>query len=430
MPWSGTSYVMSRDGDSRNLPNRAESAHEGLPRDQDAAALRVQDVTTLAGFAALRPTWETLSAEAEAASPFNSWPWLWAWWRVFGAGKRLRLFVVLDGPRPVAIAPFYALHYGAGPLALRVLLPLGYGNDLTERLEPLIATGRRPAVLDALAAHLSQCATTFWDLLVWNGVASDELPSPLRACVRTELAVPYAIRPLPPTWDALVADLSPRMRAHLRYYPRRLARHGHTARVRWVDGSAALGPALVTFLRLHHARAAWRGGARHSDRFALPRHRAFLLEVAPALAVLGQLRTAILEVDGQDVAAQLTLEHAGTFSLYYSGVDPAWLPYGVGLQLTAACLRDAIIRGLTELDWLAGDGSWKRRWGAIPAPVARLALVRDAPHARAAFAAYMALNARLYDRAGQPRLSALHGVAAEHRLLQRLGALLRQPQIG
>ncbi len=408
--------------------DRPDGPPRGQLRADCAQTLRVDDVTTTAGFAALRPTWEALSAEAETASPFNSWLWQWTWWRVFGASKDLRICVVRDGPRALAIAPFYLLRYGRGPLTLRVLLPLGYGNDLTERMDPLIATGCRGAALTALASHLARAAP--WDLLVWQGVANDDLPSSLRAHRHTTHLIPYAVRSLPPTWDAFVAGLSTRMRANLRYYPNRLARHGYTAGVRMVSDPDALGPALTTFLRLHAARAAWPGSPPHSDRFARAPHRSFLALLAPALAAQGQFHLALLTVDGHDVAAQLILEHADTLSLYYSGVDPAWLPYGVGLQLTAACLRDAIGRGVRHLDWLHDSGPWKQRWGTIDAPIPRIAFVGDTRRAQAAYAAYAALRSGVYDRTGHARLAAPHGVAAEYRLLQRLAALLRQPRIG
>lgn len=408
---------------------------DGRPRRQPHAGcpelFRIENVTTTAGLAALRPTWEALSADADMASPFNSWLWQWAWWEVFGAGKDLHICVVWDGPRAIAIAPFYVLRYGRGPVALRVLLPLGYGNDLTERMEPLVATGYRTA-LAALAAHLARVAR--WDLLVWQGAASDDLSLSLHARQRATQMVPYAVRSLPPTWEAFVAGLSTRTRANLRYYPNRLARHGHTARVRMVADPDALRPALATFLRLHAACAAWSGGSPHSDhsdRFAHARHRAFLALLAPALAAQGQFRVALLAVDGRDVAAQLVFEHTGTLSLYYSGVDPAWLPYGVGFQLTAACLRDAMERGIRRLDWLHGSaGHWKQRWGTTEEPVPRLAFVGDTLRARTAYAAYAVLRGSVYDRAGRARVAAPYGVAAEYRLLQGLATLLRQPRIG
>ena len=406
---------------------------DGRPRRQPHAGcpelFRIDNVTTTAGLAALRSTWEALSADADMASPFNSWLWQWAWWEVFGAGKDLHICVVWDGPRAIAIAPFYGLRYGRGPVALRVLLPLGYGNDLTERMEPLVATGYRAAALAALAAHLACVAR--WDLLVWQGAASDDLSLSLHARQRATQMVPYAVRSLPPTWEAFVAGLSTRTRANLRYYPNRLARHGHTARVRMVADPDALGPALATFVRLHAARAAWSGGSPHSDRFAHARHRAFLALLAPALAAQGQFRAALLAVDGRDVAAQLVFEHAGTLSLYYSGVDPAWLPYGVGFQLTAACLRDAMEHGIRRLDWLHGStGHWKQRWGTTEELVPRLAFVGDTLRARTAYVVYAVLRGGVYDRAGRARIAAPYGVAAEYRLLQGLAALLRQPRIG
>lgn len=413
---------------SRGMPLRPALV---VPRPAIAPGAHVQDVTTSEGFASLRLAWDALFDRAETASPFNSWTWLWAWWSVFRHGKELHLFVVRDDDdRVIGIAPFYALTWRLGPVSLRTLLPMGHGNDLTERQDLLVAAGRRSDCLRYLAAYLDRERGRLWDVVLWKGITPDDLPPALRRLASSTWTVPYEVRDLPATCSAFERGLGPHMRANLRNYTNRLRRDGYDAQVTFAATAEELGPALNEFLRLHRARAQWTGGPHHGNRFDTTRHRQFLEYVAPALAGDGRMRVALLAVAGRTVAAQLTLEHDRTLYLYYSGFEPAWRRYSVGMLLTAACLRDAIERGLNRLDFLQGTGQWKQRWATTSAEVECMMLIRDAAHVRAARAAYRRLFSLLYDAAGHPILPPRHGLAIEHRALRWLAILLRQPLIG
>ncbi len=108
-------------------------------------------------------------------------------------------------------------------------------------------------------------------------------------------------------------------------------------------------------------------GTVHADYFARPNQRAFLRTAAYRLAERGQWRPAVLEIDGTPVAVQLCLEYSGTLYRFHSGYDPAWAWYGIMSVLFAACIKDAIARGCTELYLLLGADQEKVRWGCIPA---------------------------------------------------------------
>lgn len=423
VPVTGPQHSMTRAAESRHTDHRATE------RAPTPAARQVTEVTTSAGFAALRPTWDRLFAAAETASPFNTWLWARTWWDVFGQGKQLRLFVVWDNEQAIAIAPFYTLTYRLGPLRLRALLPLGYGNDLTERMEVLVAHGRRGDAINGLAAHLVRRRHGLWDMLIWSGVAQQDLPPSLRRFVRVAQQMPCEVRPVPGTWPAFMHGLSKSMRDNIAYYPRLLARHGHQPQTHVITCPQDLGPALAEFLRLHQARAHLSATVPHDDRFALPAHREFLMRIAPPLAAQGMLRLALLRVGNDAVAAQLTLEHAGTLYVYYAGFDPAWRRYGVGMQLLAQCLQDALTRGVETVDFLGGTAPFKRQWGTTTVQVGKVIVLRDAPHVHAAFAAYrgvQAVCARLPRDAARPG----PGITRRHRVLRQISAVLRQPMVG
>lgn len=383
--------------------------------------LSIQEVTTQAGLDALRADWEALSAIAESASPFNSWLWLATWWQVFGGTYTLRVFVVRAGMRIIGIAPFYVLSFGIGPLRLRVLVPLGYGNDLTERLEILVARGRRADVIVQLGAHLARRRKRLWDVLIWDGVWRDELPAALQRMVRRTTTRSYEVRALPGSWDEFVKALNKSMRDNIKYYPRLLERTGHRVHTHVAAGPEEMAPALEEFLRLHRARAALTDTHRHVDRFALARHRRFLACVAPVLAAAGAMRITILSVDGVKCAAQIALQCGETVAVYYSGFDPGWRRYSVGMIATAQTLRDALERGARQVDFLGGAGQFKERWDTVPSKQGRVILLRDAPHLAVAFAAYRLLQYVVIDLLS---LRAHRGLSPRDRLMRWLDVAL------
>jgi CelD/BcsL family acetyltransferase involved in cellulose biosynthesis len=386
-------------------------------------SLSIREAITTASLISLRPDWEELSADAETASPFNSWTWLANWWQVFGGGYHLRIFVVRDGTRIIAIAPFYTMVFRLGPLRLRMLVPLGYGNDLTERLEILVARGWRAEAIACLSNHLVRRRKNLFDVMLWHGVLRDELSPQLRHLVRPASDTSYELRHLPGSWNMFVTGLNKSMRDNIKYYPRLLARHGHLMRVQIASSPEEMGSAIAEFLRLHHARAALTGTARHDDRFALPSHQQFLSRVAPALAEAGVMRLTILTVDSVNVAAQISLHCGGTVYIYYSGFDPAWRQYSVAMIATAQCIRDALERGASHVDFLGGSGQFKERWDTTRITQGKVILLRDAQYLTAAFAVYKLLHYLIIERLS---LRPHRGLSPRARLLRWINALLRQ----
>lgn len=346
---------------------------------------------------------------------------------MFGDGKELRLFVVRDGETVVAIAPFYAVVFRLGPVRLRVLVPLGFGNDLTERLEMLVSAGKRAEVCDALGAYLARHRRGLWDVMIWGAVRADDLPPVLRRLAHEDDPRPFAECPLPRSWEEFGAGLNKSMRDNIKYYPRLLERHGHRATVRIAATADDIAPALAVFLRLHRMRALVPSMRPHDDRFAQSLHRRFLETVAPVLAAQGKVWVAVLTVDGADVAAQLVLEHAGRLYMYYSGFDPAWQTYSVGMITTATCIQEAIRRDVCQVDFLMGDGQFKQRWGARSVPVSRLILLRDSVAVRLCFTAYTCLQSLIVQRAA---VQSRGGIGPRLRVLRGVFAVLGQPTVG
>jgi GNAT acetyltransferase-like protein len=321
--------------------------------------MMISEVTREEEFDSLRPEWNLLVSRLAVPSPFQSWEWYRTWWKHFGSGGRLRILAFRDAGQLAGIAQFYERHYGSRYVGPTLIAPLGWQDHrrrqgITEQSELLFPADRSGDLLTALSKWLDEHR---WTVALLPGLQGPhQLPTGLSQKVVLAGKPSWLYyRSLPPTWPDFLSSLGKSMRDNVKYYPRLLERTGHPFRLRVADASAPVSTALRTFLDLHRARAAAATSAiTHRDKFAHKDRRAFLLEVGPILADLGQLKVGLLEVDEKVVAAQIWLEMRDTMFLYYTGYDPAWSKFSVQLVATLECLKVGMARGIQRVEFLRG----------------------------------------------------------------------------
>lgn len=312
----------------------------------------VEVVSDIAGFDALQPDWDRLVDAMEVPSPFLTWAWNNAWWRVFGRRRQLRVLVVRESGEVIGIVPLY--RRGFGPV--RALVPLGWPDRLSEQMEPIAPAATRPRVVWALSEVLSRQRA--FGLV--PGVDRSSAVLFGEQAIRNEVYSEFRL--LPPSWDELTNGLHRSMRGNIRYYPRLLERSGHRLVFRVEDSAEGVGRALPTLFALHTARSKAPTGERHIDRLAVPARRDFLNRLAAELPQRGQMKVGLLQVDGVDVAAQLWFERGKTAFLHYSGYEPEWARFSVAMIVTAEIMRLCVERGLTRVEFLRGSKQFKTRW--------------------------------------------------------------------
>jgi|GEM_PF-2580740 len=352
----------------------SQHAVEVSPRRDAATAegIVVGVVDDERGFTALRSDWNALVDHMDPPSPFNSWEWAHAWWthlRPAGGGRSrcsLRIVTFREGGRLIGLAAFYTRRIGRRRLGATMLLPLGWeagkGWSVTEQLELLLPEPRRERLMAALGDWLARAR---FSVAALPGLRdSDSLAPWIRKHVvarGTETA--YLYRELGVTWDEFTRSLNKSLRDNVKYYPKLLQRAGHTIAFTSAGTPDEVTQYLPVLFDLHRARAQAPMRVRHQDHFAQPARQAFFRSVCPALAALGRLRIGVLWVDGAPVAAQMWLENRDTLFLYYSGYEPAWGRFSVGLIATLESFRSAMVeRGIRHVEFLAGGGQFKERW--------------------------------------------------------------------
>lgn len=313
-------------------------------------------VDTELGFIDLREEWDSLVNRLELPSPFHSWVWNYMWWKHFGRRGRPHIVVLRRAGRLAGLAQLQQRRHGW----FTSLVPIGWGNLLTEQLELLFPPEHRAELLDGLTSHLNESRSGWIGL---SGLEEGELDEGLEGLnVVTRVDMPFEFRDLPSSWGEFVQGLNRSMRGNVKYYPRLMQRSGFPFEVRFAESPEDVLHALPTLYRLHAARAAAHDGVAHKDYLERTDHRAFLDEVGPALAANREAKVALLDVHGKTVAAQMWLESGPAIFLYYSGYIPDWSRFSVAMITTAEILKYAIARGKTRVEFLRGTGHFKTRW--------------------------------------------------------------------
>lgn len=304
-------------------------------------------MTLLPGPPAL--AWDALAVAAR--NVFATRAWAQTWWDCYGRpGKPL---VLTDSAEASVVVPLYV---SRGPV--RQVRFLGHGP--ADQLGPACAPSDTGTARALLQEALSRPSPR-WDLFVLHDVpVAEGWQAHLGGEVRRREASPW-VRIEPGGWDAFLGRRSKNFREQLRRRERKL-RTQFDVQVR-LSTSETLTADMETLFRLHRLR--WGADAPFASGREADLHRAF---AAVALAN-GWLRLAVLELDGQPVAALLAYRIGDTESFYQSGRDPSFEEHSVGSVLLGCALRAAVEDGMAEYRLLRGDEAYKSRLADEDRPV-------------------------------------------------------------
>ncbi|MFZ5469185.1 MAG: GNAT family N-acetyltransferase [Myxococcota bacterium] len=316
-------------------------------------------------FATLKTEWDALLDNSRAGL-FNSWEWLYPWYRRVGPTVELLILTARDERGAlVGVMPLCLSTVKAGGRQLRRLGFLGDTHVGSDYLDVVAREGLEEEVTRAFVEAIFD-AHGGWDVLELSDMemGSHTVRALHRACDQTRFQFSLRERCTCP-FERFAAG------EPFDVFLRRTARRdNYLRRKRWLEKQAgfvierveepgALVRPMTDFFRLHRLRWARDGG---SSGIRGPAVEAFHRDAAALLAERGQVCFFTLRVDGQPLASVYGLVHRDKFIYYQSGYDPAWRGKSVGLVLVGETFRAALAAGLRELDFLRGTEAYKADW--------------------------------------------------------------------
>ena len=321
-----------------------------------------------------------------AATPFQTYEWLKAWWGWYGQRGRLRLALVRCRGRLVAAAPLMAgVRYG-----FPVLVPLaGEQSDFTDfLLDPVYADGAVRHLSRALLDERGWCAIDLREVRPGSAAHLVAAQWPRRTW-RTPSSVCLE---LPAGGiDDVLGRLPRRTAGKMRAKLRKVDVRGITAESVPAERAADAVHALLEL----HARQ-WRGRPINPEH-TRDRFRRHLAEAASGMVRDG--RAAVLQYrwDGRLVAGDLVLiGHRYVGAYLYGAVPDLRDAVDVSLMMLRQNLAIARDRHRQGVSLLRGDEPYKLKWRPTPVRNERIILGRTA--SAAAFAGLARTRGYLADR--------------------------------
>lgn len=308
----------------------------------------------------LYPEWRELWARVPSATPFQSPDWLLPWWRHLGCGN-LFVLTLRRGGRLVGIAPFCIRNDCEGRRRL-----LAVGNGVSDYFDALLEPTIQNPGAALLLAHLVRRAD-LWDTCDLRELPPEAAlltaPSPHGLADECSELEPCPVLTLPAT-DGALRDRVPAITLrNLRQATRRAAALGRVGIERAEPDTLPV--LLEALFSLHASRWRERGQAGVLATAAV---RAFHRDVAAAFLSNGVLRLYALRV-GETIAAVYYgfLSHGRAYA-YLSGFNPRPPRQSYGTLVIGHAIKEAILEGAREFDFLRGREAYKYAWGAVDRP--------------------------------------------------------------
>lgn len=330
------------------------SGPEPAPAPSSGAASdhRVDLVTSLARFEAMRDEWDRLAGRFGRALLRHNWFLSAA--EALHQERDLRVVAIRRGERLVAAAPLAVIRDGLVARLQLLGMPALY--------EPSGLLYEDAPALRALADALVRLGPP---IVLQRLEAGGPVPAALRdAAGRWGLVI---ARPTGPTvavrvrgpWPAYESTLSSHLRGNLRRQRARAAKVGTVSTEVAAPSEADVDAWLDTVIAVEGS--GWKGESGSALR-CRPDLRSFFTRFARREARAGRLRIACLRIGDRVAAVELAVEDFQRWWQLKIGYDHELRPFYPGLQLTGEMVRRAHDRGLDAYEFLGSAADWEDRW--------------------------------------------------------------------
>lgn len=327
--------------------------------------MKIEVVTQVEDFAALKEQWNELLINSVSDSVFLTHEWVYTWWEVFADEDSLFIMLCRNkhNGQLVGIFPGYLKTMGATLKTTSVRL-LGSEHVTSDFLECIVMQGLEEDVYKSFFTYLMQ-QRHMWDLIemtdVPDGAAFANMLGKqglLPKFTKQDNNKLCPFLPLPSSWEEFLANLSAKTRRNVRYYRHNLARHA-AVDIEEVTTLTQLHEVMPDMVRLHQERKQQVG---YSGRFSSQSYKKFHDAICERFLNAGRLFLVFLKVDGKRIAFYYNFRFKGRVNVYQSGFDIEWSKFSVGALLLGHLIEMSINSGNKYIDFLRGHEQYKYHW--------------------------------------------------------------------
>lgn len=305
----------------------------------------------------IRQPWQTLEDEGKLSTVFQTAGWIETWSRYLLRDRQPLMLAAYQDGQLTAVMPLYKEWASIKGIRLfKVLRFMGYAESDYHDL--IIQNGEEAKII---SHFLSDLRHRDWQIAAFGDFYHSSLYVEIilqkaRDCGYHVLCYPHTVCPyihLPGAYEEYIKTINKTTKTNILYYHRRLQKRGYL-QVEVVDGSGDIDGWMQHFFNLHEGRWRLKG---ESGALAGSRLKEFHLAVARRLAKY--FHSFSLLMDGRRIAVDYDYVFNRKLCSYLKGWDPEYNSYRVGSILIMDTIREAIARGLKEMDFMRGDEPYK-----------------------------------------------------------------------
>lgn len=377
-------------------------AGERVPGTRDSS-LCIEVITSFEEASSLRDEWDAF-VEAVGGDIYLTFDWCRIWWKYYGTGRQLRVFLCRQENRLVGLMPFFVESLGLGLLRLRIakVLCSDFGPCIVTLL---IEKEHIDAVLQETVRSLIEAEkcdaivfapfTRYLEELI-RLKANAGAPLAVRL-VRHRTQTIYSTFSLPSCMDDYIAALPKRQRSNLRRDENLLKRAFHISQCVMISATEPDARAEFDKFAAMHTQQ-WHAEDRLGHFLDWPHALDFNSDLAVEGARRGRLRLVSLFAGEDVVSIQLSYSFGSRWHwrLPARVVGPEWDKYGLGRVGLVKMLEAAIGEGVEEVEAGPGHYEYKVKLGANELPLYSALFAADKWHARLKSRVFIALADALH----------------------------------
>lgn len=342
----------------------------------------------------LKNQWNQLLSTTDDSNVFQSFDYLWQWWKYYGLWNELRILVIRYGDEVIGLVPFMQENL---PIFGRTMRKLMFITSPMDMSRPKFIFGRNsgrclPALIEWLRQHGDD-----WDILDIDEQSRTDMTGILRQefanlhflVAESETICPYI--KLDGTWKEFLDSRSKKMRGNVNRMRRRLGEQGsvNVHRVTsWPELDAGIDVHCIIESR------SWKA-TKELDLSSDKSRYFFHKGLARVYGEDGAFQLRILECAGNPIASTYGIVRDGVFQSLKIAHDSAFDRFSPGTVLESHELEDLFDGSVTRYEFMGSFLANKLRWTSTVFETINLHIYRRKPRLMLFFFIYFVFKRKV-----------------------------------